>query len=320
MARFAHSDLPRDTTRSRLGSLMTAGRAVALAAGLLLAGITGALAQDATPATSPAAVECVAPATPATAPAAASPAASPTDETAEGTPADEATAADVIAAVENFTACFNSGDIETALSLATPAFIMETFGTDDLAMIESYFSMAPPQTEILSIGNVLTYEDGRVSVDAECMTGEHQYTRIRTFLVQAGDTYLIDGEDYLPGLPEGNVSIVSYTIPDDTASLAFDQSTSAAATDVLNLYGANNGAQPHTVILLRLPDEAVGTPVAEITPDMLMGEAPIGAVTIDPGERAELILIDLPVGHYLLMDPVVPGSGQALEITEPATE
>lgn len=318
MSSFANSDLPRDMTRSRFGSVMTAGRSVALAAGLLLAGVTGAMAQDATPAAG--AAECVAPATTMDA-AAASPAASPTDEAGQGTPANDMIAADAIAALENFTACFNSGEVATALSLMTPNFLATTFGTDDAAMIEGYFAMAPvPQTEILSIGNVLTYEDGRVSVDSEYMTGEHQFTNSRTFMVQAGDSYLVDGEDFLPGMPEGNASIISYTIPDDTASLAFDQTTSAAQTDVIVLYGANNGAAPHTVALIRLPDEAAGTPVAEITPDQMMGGEPIGAIAIEAGAREQLILVDLPVGTYLLLDTAVPGSAQVLDVTEPAAE
>ena len=326
MSRHGADARSRSTAGFSPAAAIAALRAVVLAGGLTLAGVSGALAQESTPMATPGTGECIAPegtASTTMSTPAASPAASPAAEAeAEGTPADEALTAEVIAAVENYTACYNAGEIGTVLALSTPNYLMSIFGTDDVAQIEAAMGMVPiPTTTILSLGNVLTYDDGRVSVDSEYMSGEHQYVRSRTFLVQSGDTYLFDDEDYLPAMPDvEQTAIISFTIADDTTPLAFDQSTSVAEIEGLVLYGANNGAERHTVALLSLPEGAAGTPVAEMPAEQMMGGEIIGAIVIEPGERAELVLLNLPVGSYVLVDPAVPGSAAELTITEPATE
>lgn len=307
----------------RFGTMAAAARAVALAAGLVFVGVSGALAQESTPAAMGTA-ECVAPEMAAeSAGMAASPAASPTDDSAAaGMPADEALAAEVTAALETYTACYNEGDYAAALALTTSAFRMDLFDTDDIAAVAEGFAgvMELPAVEILSLGDVMTYDDGRVSIDSEYMSGEYQYVKSRTFMVQEGDTFLVDGEDYLPATPDGDATIISYTIADDTSALAFDQSTASPEFPVVVLYGANNGAERHTVALLRLPDEAAGTPVADLPVEQVMGGELIGSVLIDAGEREELVMVGLPAGTYLLIDPLVPGSAATLTISEPETE
>jgi hypothetical protein len=305
-------------------------RSLALAAALALAGVTGVFAQDATPEATPGgmdmAMECVAVEAPAMAPEAemGTPAASPAGEetAAAGMPADEAIAADAIATIENFIACSNAGDFASVLNMMTPAYVLDLFGTDDVAAIEqSLAGVQLPPTQILSLGNVMTYDDGRVSVDGEYMITDYQYSHSRIFLVQAGDALLIDHEDFLPSMADvEQTAVIGYTIPDDTSSLAFDQSTTVPAVEGLILYGANNGTERHSVALLRLPDEAAGTPVAEIGMEQMMAGELIAVINIEPGERAEMVLIDLPPGTYLLADALVQGSAAVLTVTEPAPE
>ena len=323
MTRRSDTDVIRSSGGALLLPLGSALRAIVLAGGLTLAGVSGAVAQDATPQAMTGDAECVA-VEMAMAPAGAmgTPAASPVGEQGQGTPADEALAAEATATIENYVACYNAGDYATVLALMTPSYILDLFGTDDLAAIESALNAIElPPTEILSIGDVMTYDDGRISVDAEYMLGEHQYSRSRTYLVQSGDQLLIDGEDFLPAMPDvEQTAIIAYTIADDTTPLAFDQSTSVPAIEGLILYGANNGAERHSVALIRLPDEAAGTPVAELGPETMMGGELIGAISIEAGEREEMVLIDLPPGTYLLVDAQVPGSAATLTVTEPAPE
>ncbi len=323
MSSVSHEAVQQDRTGWPRTSLATTLRSGLLAASLVLVGASGALAQDSTP-ESMAGAECVAPADTADAGAAstmASPAAE--DEAAgESAPADEALTAEITAAIENYTACYNSGDIATVLALTTPNYLMDAFGTDDVALIESAMSMAPlPAMEILSLGNAQTHADGRVSIDNEAMSGDHQYIKTRTFFVREGDTLLIDGEDYLPSTADvEEMAIISFTIADDTAPLAFDQTTSVPAIEGLTLYGANNGAERHTVALLRLGDETAGTPVAELPASQLTSGELIGAISIEPGERGELVLVNLEPGSYLLIDAMVPGSAASLTVTEPEPE
>lgn len=293
-----------------------------LAASLALIGVSGALAQESTPETM-AGAECVAPATAAEADAASTMASPEADAaTGESAPADDALAAEITAAVENYTACYNSGDFASVLALSTPNYLLDAFGTDDVAMLESALSMSqlPPVT-FLWLGNVQTHADGRVSIDGESITGDHQYLKTRTFFVRSGDTLLVDGEDYLPSTADvGEMAIISFTIADDTAPLAFDQTTTLPAIEGLTLYGANNGAERHTVALLRLADETAGTPLAELPASELTSGELVGAIPIEPGERGELVLLNLEPGSYLLIDAQVPGSAAPLTITEPEPE
>jgi hypothetical protein len=329
MTEYSRDDESRTNRRSWL-PLAAALRATALATGLALVGITGATAQEATPGATPGGMEmeCVAvdatmaPESGMMGTPAASPMADATPAVAEGTAADETLAAEATAAIENFIACSNAGDFASVLAMMTPEYVLDLFGTDDVAAIEQALAGVPlPPTQILSIGNVMTYDDGRVSVDGEYMISDYQYSHSRIFLVQAGDTLLIDHEDFLPAMPDvEQTAIISYTIPDDTSTLAFDQSTTVPAIEGLILYGANNGAERHSVALLRLPDEAAGTPVAEIGMEQMMGGELIGVIIIEPGEREELVLVNLPPGTYLLADALVQGSAAVLTITEPVPE
>lgn len=325
MSRHFDRDRSRDTAGLSPASAFGALRAVALAAGLTVFGVSGALAQESTPAATPGMVECVAPEAGMAPATMGTPAASPATDAeaaAEGTPADEALAAEVIATIENYTACYNASEFGAALALTTPTYLTTLFSTDDVAQIEAALAMSPiPTTTILSLENVLTYDDGRVSVDSEYMSGDYQYVNSRNFLVRSGDTFLVDDEEYLPATPDVETSaVVGYTIADDTTPLAFDQSTSVAEIEGLVLYGLNNGVERHTVALLRLPEGTAGTPVAELPAEQMMGAEIIGAVIIEPGERAELVLLNLPVGSYVLLDPAVPDSSAELTVTEPATE
>jgi hypothetical protein len=52
----------------------------------------------------------------------------------------------------------------------------------------------------------------------------------------------------------------------------------------------------------------------------MMGGELIGVINIEPGEREELVLLNLPPGTYLLADALVQGSGAVLTITEPEPE
>ena len=305
----------------RLRTFRRLVQSATLAAGLTVAGLTGVLAQDATPAAmsgTPGAMsgECAPAATP-LAGAMASPAASPAGETAEGTAADEELSAAVIAAAENYAVCFNAGDFEAALSLITPAYLIDVFGTDDAATIAAALSGTElPRTTILALDNVMTYPDGRVSVDAQYQTGDHQYVNSRMFFVQEGDAFYLDDEEFLPAEAEGDAAIIPYAITDDTSPVAFTGATSSVEMPVLILYGQNDSESRHAVTLVRLPEGAAGTPVAELSSDALMAAEFIGAVQIEPGERTELVLLNLPPGDYLLVDPMVPGSAAPLTITE----
>ena len=311
----------RGATLSRAVRVMPA---LALTAVLAFAGAGGVGAQ-ATPEAGTMASPAAGPCEPAagTAAMAATPMASPVGEEEAGpvgTPVDDQALADeVTAAVENFVNCWNAGDLAAAFGLATPNLLQAQLGVADAAAAEEAVGAAPgddlPLFTILETGEVQTYDDGRVSIHVVYMLGDHQYSDSRWYFVQADGQLLLDEVEQLRPQPEGDSAVISFSIADDTAPLAFDGATAVAATDVVILVGVNNGAERHIVQVVRLPEGMAGTPVPGAMPTE--GEF-VGRLSLGPGERQELALVDLEVGTFVVFDIAVDGSAATWEVTEPA--
>jgi hypothetical protein len=266
-------------------------------------------AQDA----SPTPVECVAPELPpgTPTPMEGSPVAAPgeTGETAPaaatpvaGTPADEATAAAITEAVENYAACFNSSPAE-AIALSTENYLLANYGSanpyDAIAEEEG----APPfQAEVVSIGNQMTYDDGRVSADVEVILGGHWFQHLQMYFVQDGEYWKLDEEVTLAPEPEGDTAVVGVALgaPDNEYAL-IPNATSVTETPVLIFHATNGGQEAHELVVLKLPEGA--DPMG-----LLDGTVPFedvqfigGVFDIPPGGAQDLALVDLPVGDYTLI-------------------
>ncbi len=317
-----------DDRRTMLSAVRSLGLAAALLAMLGLSGTRAAFAQEdiASPVASPTTGDCVANEgePPAMTAEEATPAAGEEATEPEGTPVegDEADAA--IAAFENFVHCYNAGDFETVLTLVTDNFIETELGlTDRDQAAEMAGEMNPedaPQITLLSTGNVQSYEDGRMSVDAVYLLGEHQYVNSTIFLVMNDDDELfLDAESYNLPQPEGDSTVVGLAIEDDTTPLAFSQAAdeetgnrTITPLEVINIFVANNGTEHHNVLVFRTEEGAVGTPVAE--GGVPAGDEFIGQLMLDPGEQATMALLNLPEGEYVIFDPAVEGSAVVLAV------
>ncbi|HEU5430637.1 MAG TPA: hypothetical protein VFU81_03190 [Thermomicrobiales bacterium] len=334
----------QDSRGSRRRSLLPRGAAAAggilLGGALTLATIAGAAAQG-TPAAgmmaSPTTGACTAP-TPPMLPGA--PAASPMTETAMqsaatpmvepaataapaetpaplATPAAASTAQDAIAAATNLVHCFNAGDFDTFIASVTPNLLQEEFGASDpaavKAVIEAALGGAPaPKIAVVSTGDVNTYEGGNVSLDLVYMLGDYQYVNARWFMIPADRYLILDHEQLLAPHPEGDTTVISFSIADDSTSVAFDQSTQIPQAPVTMLHGINNGAKHHIFQVVELPAGAA-TPAPGTTPQ---GEF-IGRISLAPGAQQDMALVGLEPGTYLLYDTGVPGSMATLTITPP---
>ena len=301
--------------RTPLRRAVLTAQAFALASALGLGGGLAA-AQDATPG----AGACVPPAIATTmgAAAMASPAAATAD--LEATPASDEIAARAAAAVDNFVACWNSGDLGATLALVTPNLLQTSFGLADAQAAEA----ALPELDLGAItlietGDVSTYSDGRASIDVTYQRGDHQHVDARWFMVERDGQLLIDQEAFLPPRPEGDQAVVGYTIADDATAPAFDQTTEIGPSPVLVFSGVNNAAEHRVVRVVRLTSGGA-TPVADaagvpsVPAEQVAGGTTIGLIALEPGAREDLALVGLPEGTYALVDDAADGPAAVLVI------
>jgi hypothetical protein len=289
-----------------------------------------ASAQDATPGASPAAGPCDAPAlppgtpTPQEATAAtpemnmASPAAAETEaageataeataveEEAQATPADEATTTTADAAATNLANCINGGNFEGAAALMTTNFMQTLFGTGNPYDVVG--ELQGTQFGNFAAGAVSSYADGSVSVDVTYMQTEYQFISERWTLVQDGGYWKIDDLESLSPQPEGDTGVLGFVLTE----YAF---TAAGATEitempVLLLHGANQGAEPHEMVVLKLPE---GMTVDQLLADeSLFSQVEfIGQSFFEPGQEGDMALVNLPPGTYTLVCFVTAPDGQ----------
>ena len=316
-----------DDRRTMVSAVRALGLVAALLVMLSLVGTQRVFAQDdiASPVASPTTGDCVPNAgePPVMAMGEATPAA---DEAAapEGTPVkgDDADAA--IGAFENFVHCYNAGDFESTLTLVTDNFVQTEMGYADreeaIGAMGEMAAAGVPQITILSTDNVQAFEDGRMSVDVVYLQGEYQYVDSTVFMVMNDDDEVfLDSESYNLPQPDGDSTVVSLSIADDTTPIAFDQSAdeetgnrTITPLDVINVFVANDGTAYHNILVFRTEEGAVGTPVAD--GGVPAGTEFVGQMMLDPGEEATMALLHLPEGEYVIFDPAVENSGVILAI------
>ena len=136
----------------------------------------------------------------------ATPAASPTPfAMPEGTPADEATVAEITAAVRQFIACLNAGDLPRVLALYTDRAIVELFlapiGGEATAQ-QILDALGAPEvvpedqrTVLISVDDVRVLPDGRI---AALITGDDRSNPrpagpALIFFVEVDGRWLVDG-------------------------------------------------------------------------------------------------------------------------------
>jgi uncharacterized cupredoxin-like copper-binding protein len=283
----------------------------------LVLSVGAAVAQDA----SPAAGECVAPELP---PGTPTPmedeAASPEAEAAEegdgeegpqppaapenGTPADEATAAAVIAATENAVNCLNGGNYLGVAALITQSFIETFLGVPTAYDVPATFEGAGPM-DVLQIANAQTYEDGHVSVDyvyAGFFNAPTAITSERWFYVEEDGIYKLDNitpialpADVLPGAVEVEVVMVDYAFYVEPKAVAAGQPV------VFHVTNQAESTTGHVAVLLTYP---AGTTAEQlIAGDVSVMDAStgfFGAVYLEPGQSGDMAFTALEAGTYFL--------------------
>jgi hypothetical protein len=310
--------------------------AVALALGLFTsAGLAPVSAQDATPAASPAAVTCVSPGLPPGTPTPmddmgsmdmgtpvgetdemGSPiAVEEAEEVVSGTEADEATAATIVAAVENYVACYNegqtTGDPALYVGLESSGYLASQGYANPYDRVADETGAPPRPAALLAIDNAMVWDDGRVSADVQLLLGDHWYNHWRIFLADEGDAWLYDQEAPLPPTPDVDfvaVNGINITETTDEASgeityafQSFSGSWDFAASDAIVFNITNSGVEPHEAIVVQLPEGA--DPMGLLDESVAFEDVTFYGVAapILPGGSADLTFLDLPVGAYTMI-------------------
>jgi uncharacterized cupredoxin-like copper-binding protein len=235
----------------------------------------------------------------------------------EGTPADAGVAGVITSAIENYAACYNegqaTGDPGLYVALESDNYWLSSSGSSnphDRAAGESEGPVATAQ--LISVSNPMTYEDGRISGDAELLLNDHWFRHTRYFLTLSGDmTWLVDEEAYLRPSPDADsVSVVGINITETTdestgqVTYAFEftgGSTTFTQSEALAFTVSNSGAELHEAVVVQLPEGA--DPMGVLDGSAAFEDVVFyGAVApIFPGETKELVLLNMEPGTYTLL-------------------
>ena len=292
---------------------------LALNVGLVTTG--GALAQEASPAAGPCDAPKLPPGTPSAMPegtpaaadgieAMATPAAeaAPAEETEPtqlaGTPISGAEAEEAGAAVENLANCINAGDYLAVAALLTDNFIQNFIEVPTAYDVPATFEGVQP-IATRSIGQVQTYDDGRVSVDwiyTGLFNGPGGLASERFFFVKENGYYKLDAlrgaplpEGALPGATVVDVQLVDY---------AFALSTSKIPAGPVIFRTTNTSASGsfHENVLLTYPEGTTAEALIQGKVDIDNASTGfLGAISVEPGESADLAFENLAAGTYFLL-------------------
>jgi uncharacterized cupredoxin-like copper-binding protein len=240
-----------------------------------------------------------------------------------GTPADEATAAEATAAAQNIVNCIVSGDFESALALLTTDFLLEQFGTGNPYDVLAEGGLEGIAFENFTADNVMTYDDGSVSVDVTYMQTEYQFVAERWFLIQDEGFWKFDSLESLPPQPEGDTAVLGVIM---TEYAFTPNEPSVVAAPVVIFHGVNQGAEPHEMIVVQLPE---GVTAEQLLEDESLFEQVefFGFGFFEPGQEGDVALVGLEPGVYTLLCFVTAPDGEPhaakgmyadIEVTEPA--
>lgn len=232
-----------------------------------------------------------------------------------GTDADEATGAAIVAAIENYAACYNegqaTGDPGLYVALESADFITsQGYGTPWDRAADELGSPFPTAT-LLSVDNATVWDDGRVSAEVELQLGDHWYNKWRVYLVEQDGAWLWDEQSNLPPTPDVDfVSVNGINITESTdeatgeityAFESFSGSWDFVATDAIIFNITNSGVEPHEAIVLQLPE---GTdPMGILDGSVNFEDVNIigGVFPILPETSGDLTLLNLPAGTYTMI-------------------
>lgn len=211
----------------------------------------------------------------------------------EAMPTDPA-AAEIVAAAERVVANLNAGRFEEVVSLTTPNFLRTAVGVSNPASAAE--AVAFPPLAVASFANARIEEDGRGGVDVVYRreVGQHMLVHERWSFVARDGRWLLDGLEPLPVAIAGPRVDVGVRIADGAYRLERDEiGTGQAVVFAV----ANDEEVAHELAVFRPPPAMRRDDVVRGGGE---GSEFVGAVVAEPGGTAELALVDLEPGRYLI--------------------
>ncbi len=322
MSDYSDQRLPFAGRLKRTACTLAAVLSLSLGAG------SSALAQDATPASTPA-PSCDAPALPPGSPTAANataanatPAAAPDGmnmstpeaatpapaEAAAGTPADAATGDEIAAAATNVANCANAGDYKGFVALLTPNLLQTLLGVTNPYDAVAGLEQQGQSFANFKTSNPVTYADGSAGIDTNYQQSKYQVVSEHWNLVKDGDYWKIDAVTTLTPVTDLNTAVVGVDLAGakdaKTGKMVYTlipASDSHVISPALDFHARNlgEGAEDHQLVILQLPAGADPKGLFDGTiknSDINF----IGAVTVPAGTEADLLVEGLLAGEYTL--------------------
>lgn len=243
----------------------------------------------------------------------------PMPEPITGEPADDATAAEVEAAVRNLESCLSGGMYVEMASLFTANGLMEECGTTNPYDGEACWSGLT--LTINTVENVQTLDDGRLGADVTYQVFNN-LTADQFVFVHEGDFLLLDTMIPL----EVEIPADATVITGELVDYAFELSETSAPAGTIAFDVTNTGEYPHEIVIVGLPE---GITVEDVFEDESLFEQVefYGYTLADAGQDAPpLVLVDMEPGTYTLVcfvdmpegiPHVMRGMILEFEVTEP---
>jgi uncharacterized cupredoxin-like copper-binding protein len=224
-------------------------------------------------------------------------------------------AATIVAAIENYVACYNqgqaTGDPSLYVGLESSGYLASQGYANPYDRVADELGSPFATATLLALDNPMVWDDGRVSADAQLLIGDHWFNEWRIFLTADGDAWLYDQEAPLPPQPDVDfvaVNGINITETTDEASgeityafQSFSGSWDFVATDAIVFNFTNSGAEAHEALVMQLPDGA--DPMGLLDGSVAFEDVTFygGVFDIAPGGSADLTFLNLPVGTYTMI-------------------
>jgi hypothetical protein len=224
----------------------------------------------------------------------------------------------ITAAIENYAACYNegqaNGDPGLYIALESENYIMTMSGSPNpYDRVAGELEGPPSSVELVSVSNPMTYDDGRISGDAEYILNGSWFVHNRVFLALGpAMTWLWDEEAYLRPEPEADtVSVVGIAVTETTDEGTGQKTyefTFTGGSTTLTQAGAliftidnTTAVELHEAVVVQLPEGA--DPMGILDGSVAFEDVRfVGAVApIFPGEVKELALLNLEPGIYTMV-------------------
>lgn len=215
--------------------------------------------------------------------------------------------------VETVAACQSEGQAKRLAAIVTPRYLGDAFAGGGELPVDAYLALAPELPRaflgIRSVENVRVASSGNISAEVTAVRARQLVRAQWRFVPDPAKEgrWLVDGAKPLPvEAPEGA----------DTAEITLKDGRYAPGRlrvegPSVAITAENAGKADHELLVLQITDE--GVDVADLLlatdPGLPDGVRFVGQQTVLAGETAELVLVSIKPGEYVIVDMLPTADG-----------